>query len=142
MLGLMTPLRLGASLTLVAVLLACSSTSSSGGSSDGGLMGDRRAGSSSGSIGDAGGTCGVTLPASCEMCVASMCCSVAQQCGNTAGCPDDISCVVACFGTAPDGSVSLTCVSDCVAQGSPSAQYYAQQVVNCMLACRAGGSGC
>lgn len=133
--------RLGAPLTLVAVLLACSS-SSGGGSSDGGLMGGREAGSSSGSIGDSGGTCGLALPASCASCVASMCCSAAQQCGNTAGCPDDISCVVACFGTAPDASVPLTCVSDCIAQGSQSEQYYAQQVVNCMLACRAGGSGC
>ena len=128
---------------LAAVLFACGSSSSGGGVSDGGLS-DRAAGSSSGGIGDADGIpgCGLAVPAACASCVASTCCASAQTCANTAGCASAVTCATSCFGSSPDASVPLTCVADCVNQGPANAQYYAQQIVDCLLACRLGGSGC
>lgn len=79
------------------------------------------------------------------------CINCPQDCGQcpTHSCFQDLTCAIGCFGGLGGGgggglggfgggdggipNINVTCIVDCLAEGCSSAQYFAQQAVNCFI---------
>jgi hypothetical protein len=100
------------------------------------------------------GPCSVCGNGKCET-PYETCVNCAQDCGACAvhTCFEDLTCAIGCFGGLGGGgggssgggsssssgggglpNINLTCIVDCLAEGCASAQYFAQEAVNCFIA--------
>ena len=81
------------------------------------------------------GVCAVCGNAKCEG-PYETCVNCPQDCGacETIGCFSMLTCAIKCIGTSTSPpTVSVTCIADCVARGCPSAQFFFDQAINCLV---------
>ena len=65
------------------------------------------------------------------------CTNCAQDCGmcKLLGCPEELTCAFGCLnlmGNPP--MISVSCIANCAADGCPAAQFFFDQVANCLIA--------